>query len=309
MDIILIIAICMLLACILGFFIGRSFCKNDWDRKLEETNSEWQTKHNHLVHERDELKAKIGAISKLTTERDELSTKLRQLDNIENERDNLTASLAALETEDWPSRYSSLETERNQLAAQLKTRNTQTTGSPKLESKLADTEKARDELLGQISNLETQNATSQAALSKSEIDTESDYEIEEVEGIGKGYGKQLREMGIARTSDLISKCSTLADIKPIAETMKLEEWVISSWTSMADLCRVKGVGGQFAELLDFSGVHSTQQLATSNAHGLLVKLNETNEKEHRVNKVPAEDVVANWIENAKTLEALIHFDS
>ena len=300
METIITILLLLLLAALLGFFIGRSFGKGGYAKKLEENHTEWQTKYNHLVHERDELKAKIGAISRLTSERDELSTKLQQLDNIENERDNLTASLAALETENWPRRYSSLENERNQLAAQLKSQEVKKPDNPDLKSE-------------QSNSTATLSAVPDAAVTKAvdegtTVDAESDYEIEEVEGIGKGYGKQLREMGIARTSDLISKCSTHIDRKPIAEIMKLEEWVISSWTSMADLCRVKGVGGQFAELLDFSGVHSTQQLATSNANGLLVKLIETNENEHRVSEVPGVNVIAGWIENAKTLDSLIHLE-
>ncbi len=298
----------LLLAALLGFFIGRAHIKGNCVKNLDENNREWKTKYNHLVYERDELKAKIGAISRLTTERDELSTKLQLMDSIENERDNLTASLAALETENWPGRYSTLEDERNQLAEQLKNKKVTVSDNPDQNQVHSDPATNQKNLADSDNTSEVDNVSTQAITDSTSLYSESDYEIEEVEGIGKGYGKQLREMGIARTSDLISKCSTHVDIKPVADTMKLEEWVISSWTSMADLCRVKGVGGQFAELLDFSGIHSTQQLAASNANGLLVKLIETNDNEHRVSKVPDESVVAGWIENAKTLDVLIQFD-
>ena len=157
----------------------------------------------------------------------------------------------------------------------------------------------RDDLKSRITTLKNENNTT---LDDVRAYGESDYEIEEIEGIGKGYGKQLRAIGINRTGDLIDKCSSPEDIRPIAETMKLEDWVIRSWTSMADLCRVKGIGGQFAELLDFSGIHSVQQLATANAAGLLAKMKETNDKELRVEKLPDIDMVRTWIEYSRDLE-------
>lgn len=303
MSMLITILLCLALAGLLGFAIGLFWCKNSCNNKLRALEEEWQSKYNHLTHEYEEAKSRLGLIKSITDERDQLSEQLQELDSIENERDNLTASLAALETEDWPLKLKQLEQERDSLALQLQ--NNDSSDSTDLTSQLVITQKERDDLMLRVRALESDHSKTEAMLNSISSDMESDYEIEEIEGIGKGYGKQLRKIGISRTGDLINQCAKPDDIRPIAETMKLEDWVIGSWTSMADLCRIKGIGGQFAELLDFSGMHSVQQLAKANASGLLARITETNEKEHRVSEVPNVETVKSWIEYAKELAPMI----
>jgi len=136
-------------------------------------------------------------------------------------------------------------------------------------------------------------------------DMQSSYEIEEIEGIGKGYGKKLRELGIATTADMLNKCPDEASMAPIIEAMNLEDWVIRSWATMADLMRVNGIGGQYAELLNFSDIQNVQDLANANSPGLVAKMNTVNAKEHRVKEVPNIDTVTGWIEHAKTLPGML----
>lgn len=114
-------------------------------------------------------------------------------------------------------------------------------------------------------------------------------------------------MGIATTTDLLDKCPDADSMKPVIDQMKLEDWVIRSWVSMADLMRVPGIGGQFAELLNFSDIHSVQALANANPSSLAAKMNQVNEKEHRVKDVPGKEVVAEWIDQAKKLKPRIDF--
>lgn len=152
----------------------------------------------------------------------------------------------------------------------------------------------------------------QAAIAGLEDDTSDDnqssYDIEEIEGIGKGYGKKLREIGIETTANLLEKCPDISSMQPVVETMNLEDWVIHSWVSMADLMRVRGIDGQYAELLNFSDIHTAQALANANSAGLTAKLKQVNDKEHRVNEVPGNDTVAGWIDHAKTLTTLLNLD-
>ncbi|HID82619.1 MAG TPA: DUF4332 domain-containing protein [Chromatiales bacterium] len=137
-------------------------------------------------------------------------------------------------------------------------------------------------------------------------DNQSSYDIEEIEGIGRGYGKKLRGMGIATTTHLLDKCPDTPSMQPVIQTMNLEDWVIRSWVSMADLMRVRGIDGQYAELLNFSDIHSVQALANANAAGLAAKLKQVNDKEHRVKEVPDTDTIAGWIDQAKTLPTLLN---
>ncbi len=132
------------------------------------------------------------------------------------------------------------------------------------------------------------------------------YPVEEVEGIGKGFGKKLRALGIETTEDLLQRCSTRDGWEGVADKIGLKErYVVRKWASMADLMRIPGIMGQFAELLEFSGVESVQDLAGREPGQLLEKLKDVNEREHRVKEVPELNVVSSWINSAKTTSAVM----
>ncbi len=132
------------------------------------------------------------------------------------------------------------------------------------------------------------------------------YPVEEVEGIGKGFGKKLRALGIETTEDLLQRCSTRDGWEEVADKIGLKErYVVRKWASMADLMRIPGIMGQFAELLEFSGVESVQDLAGREPGQLLEKLKDVNEREHRVKEVPELNVVSSWINSAKTTSAVM----
>ena len=122
-----------------------------------------------------------------------------------------------------------------------------------------------------------------------------------IEGIGTGYGKRLRAMGVHTTTDLLKKCTNSNYGKSIAESLKLDAKVIHSWFCMADLLRLEGVDGQFAELLHFSGVQSVSELALLEAKKLAKKMKAINAEQHRVKVTPTKEMVSIWIDDAKTL--------
>lgn len=129
----------------------------------------------------------------------------------------------------------------------------------------------------------------------------SDYRIEEIEGIGKGFGRTLREKGIGTTSELLEKCSIPEGRREIAAALKLDESVISKWVSMADLMRISGMGGQFAELMEASGIRSVAHLSKEDPGILAARMEEVNEREHRTRVTPSEEMVREWIDKAGSL--------
>ena len=73
----------------------------------------------------------------------------------------------------------------------------------------------------------------------------------------------------------------------------------------ADLIRVVGIGPEFAELLEASGVDSVPELAQRNVDNLVTALKETNDARSLVRRVPAAAEVTDWIEQAKTLPRVV----
>ncbi|MCF6236961.1 MAG: DUF4332 domain-containing protein [Gammaproteobacteria bacterium] len=143
---------------------------------------------------------------------------------------------------------------------------------------------------------------SASSLSVGDADGPKDtYDIEEIEGIGQGYGKRLRSIEIKTTADLIANSGTSEERELIAQTVKVEAFVIGKWVSMADLIRVSGIRGQFAELLEASGIKSVESLAQQNIDALTKNMEEVNAKEHRTRINPTEEMVSGWIKAAKEL--------
>lgn len=128
------------------------------------------------------------------------------------------------------------------------------------------------------------------------------YKIIEIEGIGKNYAAKLEAQGVNTVSDLLEKGGTKKGRVLLAETSGLPENLILTWVNHADLHRIKGVAGQFAELLEAAGVDTVKEFGTRNPENLHVKLVETNEKYGLSGRVPSVESLVQMIAEAKTLE-------
>jgi len=133
------------------------------------------------------------------------------------------------------------------------------------------------------------------------------YKIDEIEGIGPSYREKLRAAGIKTTDDLLSQCAKPAGRKKVCENTGLSEKHILGWTNMADLMRVSGIGRQYAELLEASGVDTIKELRNRKAENLAAKMNEVNAEKKLAKSTPAKSVVENWIAQAKTTDPMIEY--
>ena len=133
------------------------------------------------------------------------------------------------------------------------------------------------------------------------------YKIDEIEGIGPAYREKLQGAGIGTTDDLLEQCCTPQGRKAIAEKTGVSEKNILGWTNMADLMRVSGIGRQYAELLEASGVDTIKELRNRNAENLASKMAEVNAVKNLANSVPAQSVVEDWIAQAKATDPKITY--
>ncbi|MEM7281333.1 MAG: DUF4332 domain-containing protein [Pseudomonadota bacterium] len=125
--------------------------------------------------------------------------------------------------------------------------------------------------------------------------------ISEIEGIGPTYAENLGKAGIQTVEDLLEVGGTKSGRDKIAQASGCSDSQVLGWVNMADLFRIKGVGGEYAELLECAGVDTVKELAQRNATNLTTKMEEVNAEKSLVRALPAEKSVAGWIEQAKAL--------
>ncbi|MBR4218398.1 MAG: DUF4332 domain-containing protein [Bacteroidales bacterium] len=133
------------------------------------------------------------------------------------------------------------------------------------------------------------------------------YKIEQIEGVGEVYAQKLIANGVKTTEDLLAKCATKKGREKMAEATGITEKLILKWTNHADLFRVNGIAGQFAELLEAAGVDTVKEFRHRVAANLQPKLEEVNAQKNLCNRVPTVKELEKMIEQANTLEPIVTY--
>jgi small subunit ribosomal protein S2 len=130
-------------------------------------------------------------------------------------------------------------------------------------------------------------------------------DIEEIEGIGPAFAEKLRAADVSSIDALLEKGATPEGRSALVEQTGIDAVRVLRWVNHADLIRVVGIGPEFAELLEASGVDSVPELAQRNVENLVTALTETNDARSLVRRVPGASEVTDWIEQAKALPRVV----
>lgn len=131
--------------------------------------------------------------------------------------------------------------------------------------------------------------------------------IKTIEGIGEAFGDKLREVGVATTEALLKYGATVKGRQELATKTGISGNLVLKWVNRADLFRIKGIGEEYSDLLEASGVDTVVELAQRNVENLYNKMVEINEKKKLVRKLPTQAQVAAWIDHAKTLPRMLSY--
>ena len=131
--------------------------------------------------------------------------------------------------------------------------------------------------------------------------------IIDVEGIGPAYKKKLAKVDILTTDALLEAGATPKARKALAEKSGIGDTLILEWVNLADLYRIKGVGSEYSDLLEEAGVDTVVELSKRVPKNLHEKMLEVNTKKKLVRKLPSEDQVADWVDQAKKLPRKVSY--
>ena len=130
--------------------------------------------------------------------------------------------------------------------------------------------------------------------------------IDEVEGIGGTYAAKLADAGVSTTDDLLQWGANAAGRKSLEDTTGIRGTLILEWVNHVDLMRIKGVGSEYADLLEAAGVDSPAELANRNAANLATTLQEVvAARPGIVRRVPSQAEVEGWIAESKGLDKVV----
>ena len=131
--------------------------------------------------------------------------------------------------------------------------------------------------------------------------------LKSIEGIGDAYRQKLVEAGIRNVEELLEKGATVQGRAEIVRTTGISEKLVLRWVNMADLFRIKGIGQEYAELLEAAGVDTVPELAQRVPASLLEKMALANAQKKMVRRLPDLSQVEGWVAQAKSLPRVMTY--
>jgi predicted flap endonuclease-1-like 5' DNA nuclease len=125
--------------------------------------------------------------------------------------------------------------------------------------------------------------------------------LKDLRGMTPEILAKLEEKGFKDSLAFLDACITPAQRKELAAFCDVETRAILELANRADLSRINGVGGAYADLLEKAGVDTVKELAQRRADNLHKKIEETNNAEKLTNNPPLPELVESWVAQAKEL--------
>lgn len=131
--------------------------------------------------------------------------------------------------------------------------------------------------------------------------------ISEIECIGATHASQLKLAGIRSIEGLLKRCSTVNGRKEVARISGIDEALILRWTNIADLCRVRGIGCEYADLFERAGVDTVKELRLRVAKNLHEKIAAVNDEMKLIRNLPSIRKLNEFVEQAKIMEDVVSY--
>ncbi len=124
--------------------------------------------------------------------------------------------------------------------------------------------------------------------------------LQEIKTVGPSEAEKLSQAGVTTVEALVAQGKTRSGRHRIATASGLPEHDILKWVDRAHLMELKGVGKQYADLLEIAGVDSPLELSHRVPANLHQRLLDINTAQKVVQRAPHMNEVESWIQEAKT---------
>jgi predicted flap endonuclease-1-like 5' DNA nuclease len=131
--------------------------------------------------------------------------------------------------------------------------------------------------------------------------------LSDIEGIGPMYAGKLSDAGLKTTDDLLREAGSASGRQSLAGKMDIDASRLLEWVNRADLMRINGIGSEYSDLLEASGVDTVKELATRSAANLHERMTEVNNAKNLVRRPPSSADVEKWVAEAKSLPPMVTY--
>jgi predicted flap endonuclease-1-like 5' DNA nuclease len=131
--------------------------------------------------------------------------------------------------------------------------------------------------------------------------------ISDLDGLAPSFAVKLKKAGIRTTEKLLETAKSLRGRQMLAEETEIDEKQLLRVANLIDRMRIKGVGQEYAELLEAVGVVTLKELRYRNPARLAKAMADANVKRKLVRALPSEHTVERWIDHAKKLPMKISY--
>jgi hypothetical protein len=136
------------------------------------------------------------------------------------------------------------------------------------------------------------------------IDSQSgNYPLAEIERLTAEEVALFERVGIDNTQALLEEGATPEGRQDIAARTGIDEAEIHHLTTIADLLRVPGITGSFANLIAATGIESVSHLSEQKPYQFALKLKEINTELQLLPTCPGATTVSQWVDEAAQLQA------
>jgi predicted flap endonuclease-1-like 5' DNA nuclease len=131
--------------------------------------------------------------------------------------------------------------------------------------------------------------------------------LETIEGIGPIYAEKLRAAGVLSVKALLRAGATPEGRQELEDKTGIGHEYILDWVNRADLMRVPGIGEEYSDLLEKTGVDTVVELARRDPDNLHRRLLEVNAEKRMVRRMPGRGMVTDWVRRAKALPRIVTY--
>lgn len=129
----------------------------------------------------------------------------------------------------------------------------------------------------------------------------------ELKGITVDLAARLKDHGLKDSEAFLAAAKTPKARQELATKTGASAHEILQLANRADLARIKGVAGVFADLLEESGVDTVKELAQRVPANLHAKLEEVNAAKKIAGRLPRLEEVEDWVAQAKSLPKTLEY--